>query len=176
MSAHDFQEVYDDLDIDLKTLGCVMLKTETPDTSFIRDEDLYYSSDPKLFWINGRVPNSHITLKYGLMPQVRREHVDAVIKDMPIPDYLVPTGITMFASPYPDEPYECIVLPIALTPPLAALHNHLNYLPHINTFPEYKPHITLAYVRKGWYASLTGTPRAGYKRLYTTHLDYGRMK
>lgn len=179
-SAHDFQTVYDDLGIDLKTLGCVMLGTETPDTSFIKDEDLYYANDPKLFWINGRAGgNSHITLKYGLLNSVRQEHVNAVIDGLTLPERLHGNGLVKFDSPYPDEPYECIVLAISTVGSLMDLHSHLNYLPHINTFPDYKPHVTLAYVRKGWYNENLGpvhSPRAGYQSVKTTELDYGRMQ
>lgn len=186
MSAHNYQEVYDDLGIDLKSLGCIMLKTEVPDTSFIKDEDLYYTDNPKLFWVNGRsTTNSHITLKYGLLNSVRRKHVDTVIDGLPLPERLIGQGMMKFDSPYPDEPYECIVLKISTDSAfghpaeLMALHNQLNYLPHVNTFPDYKPHVTLAYVRKGWYSEhfAPGTsPRAGYQSLKTTELDYGRMR
>ncbi len=54
MSAHKYGKVYEDLGIDLSDLGCLMLKTDTPDTSFIDDSDLYVSPDPKKFWVNGR--------------------------------------------------------------------------------------------------------------------------
>lgn len=182
-SAHDFEEVYTDLGINLKTLGCVMLGTEVPDTSFIKDEDLYYTHNPELFWVNGRaMGNSHITLKYGLLPEVRRKHVDKVIDGLPLPERLSGTGLMKFDSPYPDEPYDCIVLEIgkyAWTPgaeELMDLHNHLNYLPHINTFPDYKPHVTLAYVRKGWYDEHIDDLVDFRSTLRTTELDYGSMQ
>lgn len=181
-SAHDFEEVYTDLGIDLKTLGCVMLGTEAPDTSFIDEGDLYYAKDPDLFWVNGRAEgNSHITLKYGLLNSVRRKHVYKVIDGLPLPGRLVGNGIMKFDSPYPDEPYECIVLAIDTDPDniysamLMDLHSNLNYLPHINTFPDYKPHVTLAYVRKGWYDENEDELLHIRINPFTTGLDFGRM-
>lgn len=190
MSAHDYQEVYSDLGIDLNKLGCVMLGTETIDTSFIDDDDLYYTKNPDLFWINGRAEgNSHITLKYGLLNSVRRKHVLKVIEGLPLPEYLTPDRIEKFDSPFPDEPYECIVLRVSTEhegrgggsgKKVMDLHNALNYLPHINTFPDYKPHITLAYVKKGWYTNHVwggekGTYPSTGDKPKTTSLDFGKM-
>lgn len=183
MSAHQYKEVYDDLGIDLNKLGCVMLGVETIDTSFIKDEDLYYAKNPDLFWVNGRAEgNSHITLKYGLLNTVRRSHVYKVIDGLPLPERLVGQRITKFESPIPDEPYECIVLQISTDPAMSGaaelrdLHNHLNYLPHVNTFPDYKPHVTLAYVRKGWYDENLHNLLSLYVNPATTALDFGKMQ
>lgn len=180
MSAHQYNDIYDEFGIDLRTLGCVMLGVEAPDTSFIKDEDLYHTNDPKKFWIDGRVQGSHVTLKYGLLPMVKRKHVDRVLEGHPLPIMLNGYGIEMFPSPYPDEPYECIVSLIDTTPQwdegLMALHNQLNYLPHINTFPDYKPHVTLAYVRKGWYDEQCNDLWHMTNTFVTGELDYGRMQ
>jgi hypothetical protein len=56
--------------------------------------------------------------------------------------------VSYFDSPYPDEPYYCIVAHIKVTPELLEGHQRLEFLPHINTFAGYKPHMTVAYIRK----------------------------
>jgi 2'-5' RNA ligase len=49
-------------------------------------------------------------------------------------------------------------------------------LPHINTFPDYRPHVTLAYVRKGWYDEHADSLRDKRPVFHTKGLDYGKMK
>ena len=181
-SAHDFQEVYDDLGIDLSDLGCVMLGTETPDTSFIDDRELYYARDEKRFWIDGRVKDSHVTLKYGLLKTVKREHVDKVLEGLALPKMLMGDELVKFDSPYADEPYECIVMKIGkdtrnnYSRQMLSLNERLNFLPHVNTFPDYNPHVTLAYVRKGWYARNSDKLWGRGVTVKTTELDYGEMQ
>mgnify|MGYP006207296391 CR=1 FL=1 len=189
MSAHQFPDIYEEFGIDLSKLGCVMLPTETPDTSFIDESDLYVSPDPAKFWIKGRAgDNAHVTLRYGLLPQVRRKHVDRVLADLTLPSYIQGMRLEKFDSPYPDEPYECIVLRIypenvmdRSEADLLMLNQNLAYLPNVNTFPGYKAHITLAYVQEGWYADY----KAGRGFEYPLEdewiatkgvLDYGKMQ
>lgn len=179
--AHDYPEVYESLGIDLKTLGCVMLKTEEPDTSFIADEDLYVSPDPAKFWIKGRASdNSHVTLRYGLLPSVRQEHVRRIMDDVNLPRELFVDTLEMFPSTYDDEPYECIVARVRdAYGQLQEANDALSLLPNINTFSGYKPHVTLAYVKEGWWSENWGVARgAGYsiKPMRTRGLDLGRMQ
>jgi len=44
--------------------------------------------------------------------------------------------------------YYCIVANIKVTEELQDAHNRLEFLPHINTFDSYKPHVTIAYIKK----------------------------
>lgn len=179
--AHDYPEVYEFLGIDLKTLGCVMLKVEEPDTSFIADEDLYVSPDPAKFWIKGRASgNSHVTLRYGLLPSVRQEHVRRIMDDVNLPRELFVKNLEKFESPYEDEPYECIVARVnSLNDELQEANSALGLLPNINTFSGYKPHVTLAYVRQGWWVDnwhLADKARNSILPMRTKGLDLGRMK
>lgn len=179
--AHDYPEVYESLGIDLKTLGCVMLKTEEPDTSFIADEDLYVSPDPAKFWIKGRASgNSHVTLRYGLLPSVRQEHVRRIMDDVNLPRQLFVDHLEMFPTTYDDEPYECIVARVTDSQgELKWANDALSLLPNINTFSGYKPHVTLAYVKQGWWMKNWQVARdAAYvmQPMRTKGLDMGRMK
>lgn len=128
-----------------------------------------------------------MTLRYGLLPQVRRQHVDAVLAGAEIPAVLYVNDIEVFDSPYEDEPYDCIVARVA-APGLEELHQRLGFLPNLNTFPTYKPHVTLAYTRQGWYKEMISQQaRAHYETfgqfynginvlpIKTTRLNYGKM-
>lgn len=180
--AHDYPEIYEDLGIDLRTLGCVMLKAEQPDTSFIDDEDLYVSSDPAKFWIKGRAAgNSHVTLRYGLLSSVRQEHARRILDDVYLPRNLFVSSVEMFESPYSDDPYECIVARVDSAGKSGMLQEAniaLSLLPNVSTFSEYKPHITLAYVKKGWWwqnSSSTAEFIDSVGMLRTKGLDFGKM-
>lgn len=172
MSAHQYSEVYEDLGINLNDLGCIMLGTEQPLSDFITDDMLYYSDNPERWWINGRVEKTHLTLKYGLLPNVKKHHVDAVLKDVEIPSTVMTEGVTLFHSPYGDEDYICVVLGVTKSREILELHNQLNYLPHINTFPQYKPHITLAYIKSEAAAEALRF-RNVFGTVLTTEIDYG---
>lgn len=158
-SAHRFPGIHASLGIDLSKLGCIMAKVETiPVLDLIEaagagsEDDLVSTRGRRddLWWIDGAVGErkAHVTLLYGLLRSgpVWREHVDTLLADVDL--RVVPIDrVDVFDSPYPDEPYKCIVARIAMTPALELAHARLSYLPHVNTFPGYKAHVTLAYVK-----------------------------
>lgn len=154
VNAHDFPDIYADLNIDINKLGCVMLDVEPiPVTSFVEggEDDLYFSDNPDLFWIKGAVGESasHITLLYGLLSQGYVNQVLAVLDAWDIPSHVEVDGLEVFASPYGEaEPYSCMVARIRITPDLREGRARLELLPHINTFLEWRAHVTLAYVRQ----------------------------
>jgi len=195
-SAHQFPAVHAALGIDLSELGCIMADVEPIEvTDYARDagldpdRDLYSlrGVDPSRWWIDGAVAErgAHITLLYGLMQPgpVWREHVDALLTDVDLSAVTV-DHVGVFDSPYPDDPYKCIVAHLALTPELAKAHARLSYLPHVSTFPEYRAHVTLAYVKdqpsgvdwagttsEAWVRALQGALRDAPLRV--TGIDYG---
>lgn len=150
LSSHQFKIVYQWLGIDLNKLGCVMLDLD-PIQKRIEDDKLYYSSDSNKFWIKGWVAEKtpHITLLYGLLSEAvnYKSHIEEVLKDWNL-DNVEIDHFGYFDSPYSDEPYYCIVAHIKVTDTLLEGHNRLQFLPHINTFSGYKPHMTIAYIKK----------------------------
>lgn len=150
VSAYQFKDVYDDLGVNIQGLGCIMLDVEPIDTtSIIADEDLYVA--PEVPWINGRETESHVTVLYGLLPGIKKEHVDRVLEGVEMPQTVYSFYLDKFESTFPEHPYEVIVARVGLSPELEAMRARLSMLPHLNTHPVYQPHITLGYVRKGWY-------------------------
>lgn len=149
-SAHRFiPTIYDRLGVDLNKLGCVMLRLQ-PITEVL-DLDplmLYTSTNPDLFWVKGAVgaEKAHVTLRYGLLELGGwRQYVPELLADWPVPEAVGVTGLEVFPSAIPGENYACIVARVDVSPLILA-HERLGYLPHINTFPGYKAHATLAYV------------------------------
>lgn len=153
VTAQQFSQVYQQLGINVSDLGCIMLKTEPLQVSdIINQEDLYYASDPiNHAYVNGIVSESkpHCTLLFGLMEsgQVWKEQVDEVLDGWGINEVQI-QGVISFESNYDDEAYYCIVVELALTPELIEGNARLRFLPHIDTFPTYKAHITLAYIKQ----------------------------
>lgn len=155
LSSHNFENVYEWLGINLNTLGCIMLDLRPLKLNYLDFVGTYYlhrSSNEERFWINGWIFGSdtpHITLLYGLLKSGRDYsiHVEEVLSGWKINNVEI-EDIGYFESPYTDEPYYCIVAHIKVTPQLLEGHQRLEFLPHINTFAGYKPHMTIAYIEK----------------------------
>ena len=153
LSAQDFQKVYEDLGIDIPKLGCIMLDVPAlPVVELLGDDAesmLYTSENKERFWIKGAVgaKTAHVTLQYGLMESgVKwKKHVNTVLDGWELPMVTI-DKISFFPSPFADENYSCIVGLVSVTDELMEGHHRLQMLPHIDTNPGYKPHVTLAYV------------------------------
>lgn len=174
--------MYKDLGVNIDRLGCIMLDVDgsaiTPPTD---DSILYFTQNPDRFWIRGFVAGKvpHVTLLYGLMEsgQLNKIYVDKVLEGWSI-DSVAIDHVGYFDSPYTDDPYYCIIAHLMISEQLLEGHSRLEFLPHINTFAEYKAHITIAYVKKdeqvrdeaiAYYgATLNGT------QLVVKGLNYGK--
>lgn len=157
ISARQFPKVYENLDIDLNELGCVMLDVSPRDIPAFPEkynDKLYYAQDVAFFWLDGFVGKKpHLTLLYGLTkPAIKlQEEIGMVLKDWELPLVTI-DDIGFFESPVKDhEPYYTIVAHIEPDEHLLEGHQRLSLLPHINTFPTYRPHITIAYVQRDAY-------------------------
>jgi HK97 family phage portal protein len=146
VSINDFPGLLDDVDMVPDDPGCIMLDTEAlPVLKHVEgaDDDLVDSTDMDHSPVPGEdVP--HITLLYGLLENgnIWKDKVDTVLKDWK------PGGITIAKVGAFDlgESY-AIVAHIKKTPELVDGHERLTLLPHIQTYSEYLPHLTLAYVQ-----------------------------
>lgn len=168
-NAHEFGHIYDRLGIDLRDLGCIMLNTENP-VSWMDDvaDSAYVSPDPKKFWVKGLLDHWHVTVRYGLLPGVTANDVDEVLGWLPLPTHLYIDSFEIFPSPYPDEEYECMVARVD-DQSLRDMNAALSVLPNVNTFVEYKPHITVGYFKKGQIPDMDFSENG----VGTLNLDYG---
>lgn len=148
ISARDYQEIYKDLDIDTDDLGCIMLDLEPMKVL----EHLPEGYEEGLFenpkWEQGSIPAEtvpHVTLLYGLLENGNKwkNKVDTLLKDWKI-DSVKIEEVGYFETP---DSF-AVVAHLEKTPELIDGHERLTLLPHVNTFSEYKPHMTLAYVKK----------------------------
>lgn len=136
------------------SLGCIMIDTEPIVVSdVISDLDYYYSD--KHDYVNGNVSEDvpHCTLLYGLLRSGPQWEVLVnkllQIKDgVPgrwFPEELVIDKVSFFYGQESD--YVTIIALIKVTDDLLEGNNRLKRLWHTQDFPDYKPHITLAYVK-----------------------------
>jgi 2'-5' RNA ligase len=162
VKAHDYKEIYEMLGYNLSNLGCLMLDTEPINISYALGMDdgtgiispsfpAYYAKNKERFWIDGYVADKtpHLTLFYGFLQEAGcfKTHIEKLLKDTNISTVKI-SEVSFFDSPYEDEPYYCIVAKIEKTDDLIEAHNKMTLLPNIQTFPDYKPHITIAYIVK----------------------------
>jgi 2'-5' RNA ligase len=151
-NSNNFRGMYAELGINIDKLGCIMLDIDGANIPKHVDESvLYFTSNPDRTWIKGFVAGKvpHVTLLYGLLEsgQKNKEYVDQVLNGWSIEAVEV-DHVGFFESPYEDDPYYCIIAHLKITDNLLEGHKRLEFLPHINTFPDYKAHITIAYVKK----------------------------
>lgn len=146
-SIHDFKNVTDSLGVYPNELGVVMLDFEPIEDIGIPEEWKYYTSDPDEWWVKGWVGDrAHVSLKYGLLdsPTEIKNEIEALIGELSLPKV---TAIDVTAFHGPTAPYAAIVLKVEVTPELLEFHRRLSYLPHIDTFTPWVPHVTMVYVR-----------------------------
>lgn len=125
-----------------KRLGCVMLEVPVNNwseiTSIIDKKDVYKKSG------FGIEDNPHLTLFYGLHKEVSDEKVKKVLGDKK--DFNIEIkGIDIFEN---DE-FDVVKFNVKKTKELQNIFNEFSNLPNSNEYPDYQPHITIAYVKKG---------------------------
>jgi hypothetical protein len=176
-NIHDYPWLLEELGIDVNALGAVMLPVKFREgylergyqMGILLEDDLV--TDPSKFWIKGDVTdNAHVTLLYGLLEPgtepAQAARIKRLLEDWRAPSWLPITGFEAFPPTQDAEvPYSCIVARIGdRNGALAEAHGRLEYLPHVNTFPEWKLHATIAYVQPHaearWLTYLERGPRA----------------
>ena len=147
-SIHDFKSVTDRLDIYPNELGAVLLDFESLGEKIFAEEWMYYSPNQEEWWIKGWVGDrAHVTLRYGLLDQGvdLKNEIEDLLRDLPLPSVKA-INTKIFGDP--EGPYAAIVLEVFQTPELMEFHRRLSYLPHVDTFTPWVPHVTVAYVKR----------------------------
>ena len=114
---------------------------------------------------DGREDEPHITVKFGLTTndpdEVREVLQDAEPFEITIGD------ISTFRS---DE-YDVVKLDIK-SPGIRKLNKTVAKLDHHDTHPQYRPHITLAYVKKGRGKKYTGSNKLSGRSFTATEITF----
>ena len=126
--------------------GCVMVEVPVSNwdeiTSSIDKEDIYESNegDPK-----GIQKNPHLTLLYGLHDDVTEEQVKSIFDKFDGDINIEVNGIDIFEN----DKFDVVKFNVNSQGSLQYLFDELSKFPNSNQFSDYKPHITIGYVKKG---------------------------
>lgn len=134
---------------DEKTYGCVMMDAKIPDWESIHASGI----DPKDVYIKpyddsyGIEDNPHVTVIYG----IHEDEIDPEVIHGIIQNEMGPVTVTIDEiSTFENDEYDVVKYDVPVTDELKQYREKFekNY-PNTQTFPEYHPHVTLAYVKPG---------------------------
>jgi len=121
--------------------GCVMIYFQFPDfkklASKVEEGDIYTEDG---FGIES---DPHVTLLYGLSPEVKLEQVIEKLDGISFGETKI-GDVSLFEK----DDYDVLKFS-AFSPSLGVANKKLRELPYENDCPIYKPHLTLAYIKGG---------------------------
>lgn len=121
--------------------GCAMLYFDFPDfnklTDQIEESDIYTEEG------YGIETEPHVTLLYGFEPEVEESEIKKIIDQIDFSSVKI-HNISLFEN----EDYDVLKF-TAASSSLFAANKKLIDLPHKNDYPDYKPHLTVAYLKSG---------------------------
>lgn len=154
-SMYDYPQIYEREGMKLGHFGCIMLDVEPIDvTGLLGTDEWYYTSErDELRYVSGPVAEgtAHCTLLYGLTPDDnagirQRESVDELLEGLDLTSVSV-THVGHFPGQM-GEPYSCVIAHLDAGGDLREANRRLRFLPHVDSFLEYRAHVTLAYVKQ----------------------------
>jgi 2'-5' RNA ligase len=111
----------------------------------IPDEEIYDDiTDPSF----GRELDIHITVKYGL-ETINYEDINKILNGLKEPLEIKLGKISCFYGKDIEKFYDVVKVEVESNS-LVEMHELLNKLPNKDEHPEYKPHMTIAYVKEGF--------------------------
>ena len=131
---------------DSASLGCLMAMIMPPHKEMISEFSRRIIPDEKLYFEGeefGREDESHITIKYGFTKDLNELELRKILKDQP--PFLVELNEL---NKFENDMFDVVILK-AESSVLRELNRRCNDYPHEDTYRNYNPHMTLAYVRKG---------------------------
>jgi hypothetical protein len=139
--------------------GCLMLSLPKAQADFIQDWGRLHIPDDALYIEDdgyGREKDTHVTVKWGILlsePNDKLKEIANTTKPFPVRIGRV--------SLFKNDKYDVVKLDI-VSPGLRALNARIRgTIPNEETYPTYKPHCTVAYVKKGSCDKLAGQPVFG---------------
>lgn len=126
--------------------GCVMVDLHIEswaDIISVIDKDDIYTEDGDDTY--GLLEKPHLTILYGLHEKVTLKQVRSVFNSFLGQISIKIDGINIFEN----EKFDVVKFNVTKDAGLQYLHDGLSKLPNSDEYPDYKPHITICYVKKG---------------------------
>jgi len=130
--------------------GCVMLFLDVPKTWWkdvterVEEEDIYSPEGERDYGIQP-YDEAHVTILYGLHDDIPDETIEELIDKMTAPE-LTLKKISMFDNK--DKGFDVVKFDVE-GDDLFKMNKKFTKLPHTTDYPEYHPHVTIAYVNAG---------------------------
>lgn len=140
--------------LDTPNLECVMLDlgpllVRDAFGHAFQEDELYFGKHPKLKYAQGAVAEkeAHVTLLFGIHPSPT--YVDDVMNALGdwTPDDVYIREVGYFPSSVEGENYTCVVGKVLPSANLLLARKKLEKLNYTDQFLEFKPHMTLAYIK-----------------------------
>jgi len=123
--------------------GCVMIYLEFPDfediQSKIDKKDIYTDPDDPSF---GLESNPHVTLLYGLHEEVTDKQVEDIVTKYKFSNVKI-KNISCFEN----ENFDVLKFDSVKHKPMVDCNIELSKLPNTNEYPDFNPHLTVAYLK-----------------------------
>lgn len=144
--------LFEDLKKPEPKYGCVMLFANVPDWNkltkrVINENDIFNDGSDQ----SGYEDNPHLTVIFGLHHDeiVDKNNIYNIIKDLSEMTFKI-NEIGVFDNAKDDSKlYDVIKFNVKPSPSLLKTRDQFLELPNTQTFPDYEPHMTLCYVKKG---------------------------
>lgn len=147
IAARDYPKLYDGTNVDPDDLGCIMANLEPLKVlELVEDGEADLVEKTKNDWSPLPAEDEpHVTLLYGLLENGNKwkDKVDTVLDGWNMKQVKI-TEVDYFDL----QDSIAIVAHVEKSPELVDGHERLTLLPHIQTFSEYQPHMTLAYIQR----------------------------
>lgn len=127
--------------------GCVLFLLKIKEWKSIigkiDEDDVYLVEDDDSYGIETK---PHLTLLYGLHEEVTKSDVKSVVDKFKDEDIIIEVdGISIFEN----KDFDVVKFDVKKTPILNKMNKELKKFPFTSDYPDYHPHITVAYVKKG---------------------------
>jgi hypothetical protein len=123
--------------------GCVMLYFDFPEINKIHDvidpEDIYYEEGDRSF---GLEDEPHTTLLYGLHEEVGLNEIKEVLNEFEFSPCTI-YNVSLFENDYDVLKFD------VKGENLHEANAELKQFPYTSNFPNYHPHLTIGYLKKG---------------------------
>lgn len=166
-----FEEFIVEKSGDSYSSGCVMLYFNFPEMKQIHEsidqKDLYEEEGDRTF---GLEDEPHVTLLYGLEKEVTPEQINEIVKNFKF-GKLIMHNASLFENDYDVLKFD-VKYPDGESKVLHECNEALRELPYNNQFPDYHPHMTIAYIKKGEGKKYTEAMKGEEYELNASHIVY----